>query len=494
MRQLTLDREKRQAIGLTYVLDQVETASPLSRKTLLRLEYFSATDRQARIRHFQYMKRLNEVMTSSKRAWSDVRTALSDLRDIVPVIKKLQAKIRLDVADLYLLKKHVSLEARLLMQPELLIAGGVSLTDHTRVLTLLHGNRTLEDLYPVRLALSDFDDAELAVARKDLALLQLSLSEVHEPLIEKALAKAEIAEEKVSGLEEKNLLWLEESLLPFVDSLRENQEKLVDLDLKMSKLMLTADYAPDVPRLAASSLSFDEVFHPEEVARLKSGGLWFTPLDISITNGLTLITGANMSGKSVALNTVLLNAILVNMGFMPFARGAVVPLFEAYEQIGDVQGDRSQGLSTFGAEVVAIKKAVFLAEQEKALIVIDEPFRGTNPEEGRLLTSGLSSHLSGQTSFVLMSTHYQVKTDGTYRHYVSGDIVIPTDEPKDEREAVRLLAEHVDYRLKEVTGKQDATHKAIEIAGWLGLQRSILATVERYKLSEEVEDGNAQTE
>lgn len=494
MKQLTLDREKRQAIGLTYVLEQVETASPLSRKTLLRLDYFSESDRQARIRHFQYMKRLNEVMTSGRKAWSDVRTALSDLRDIVPVIKKLQARIRLDVADLYLLKKHVSLEARLLLQPEVLIAGGVSLTDHTRVLTLLHGKRTLEDLYPVRLALSDFDDAELAEARKELAAIQLSLSEVHEPLVEKALAKVEIAEQRVSALEEKSLLWLEESLLPFADSLRENQEKLIDLDLKMSKLMLTADYKPDVPRLSSSHLSFDEVIHPEEDARLKTAGLSFTPLDISIADGLTLVTGANMSGKSVALNTVLLNAILVNMGFMPFAKEAVVPLFDAYERIGDVQGDRSQGLSTFGAEVVAIKKAVSLAEKEKALIVIDEPFRGTNPEEGRLLTSGLSSHLSDQASFVLLSTHYQVKTEGTYRHYVSGDIVIPTDEPKDEKDAVRLLSEHVDYRLKEVTGKQDTTHKAIEIAGWLGLQKSILETVERYKLSEEVEDGNAQIE
>ena len=494
MRQLNLNQEKRQAIGLTYVLDSVETASPLSRKTLLRLEYFTEEDRQARIRYFQYMKRLNEVRTSSKRSWSDARTALSDLRDIMPVLKKLDAQIRLDVADLHTLKKHVCLEESLHAAPELLTAAGISLTDHTRVLTLLHGNRSMEDLYPVRLALSDFDDVELANARRRLADLQLVLATTHEPYIESALTRVKEAEAEVILLSEKSLSWLEDSLRPFVHSLLQNQEKMIDLDLKMSKLLLTASPYSEAPRLDASRLYFKEVFHPEEKARLERSGLTFTPLDISVTSGLTLITGANMSGKSVALNTVLLNVLLVNLGFYPFAKEASVPLFAAYDRIGDIRGDRSQGLSTFGTEVVAIKKLITLAENEKALVVIDEPFRGTNPEEGKLLTSGLSSHLSDQPSFVLLATHYELKKERAYRHYVSGDIDLPQDQPEDEKEAIRLLSKHVDYRLKEVSEGVRSSQRAIEIAGWLGLQKDILSAVERLRLQEEVEDGNAQTE
>lgn len=489
MRRLDLDQKTMDAIGLSYVLDKVETASQFSKKALLACHYFTAEDRLARIAYFKSMKRLDEVMTSSKKVWNNSRNALSDLKDLSPVLKKLEASIRLDAADLFLLKQQVALQGKLLELREILVAGGIQLVDHTRVLTLLHGNRRKEDLYPIRLSLSDFDDAELASARKRLAALQLALADMKPPFIEAALSDLEEAEAIVTEREERHLLWLEESLQPFIESLYANQEKLVALDLQMSKLILTESYAPGIPRLSASRLLLQEAIQPEEASRLKNERHSFTPLDISLRPGLTLITGANMSGKSMALNTILLNALLVNMGFLPFAKGATVPLFASYVRIGDVEGDRSQGLSTFGSEVVELKAAAAQASKEKVLLLIDEPFRGTNPTEGRLLASGLSSFLAKQDSFSLLATHYRLADESRYRRYVSGDIHIPDETVSDEKDAIRLLSAHVDYRLKE--GAETERQKAIEIAAWLGLQEEILTQVEDIKRREEVEHGNA---
>lgn len=483
MKTLPFTQAKKDDIGLSYVLAQVDVTSPLSKRALYACHYFAANDKQKRIQYFQNMKRLKDVMTSDKEAWNAVKYALRDLIDIVPILDKVAGQVELDATDLYLLKKHVALEKRVMQQEALCKASGLLFTDHVRVETLLRGNRPLANGGPVRLALSDFDDQELAKARAEQAALNLQLPDASTRSLPLLLKTIEAAERRVRSLEAKTIEWLRQGLLPFCQTLTDNLNRLVDLDVCMGKIQL-ADLEAEMPRLDQRVLAFTDAYHLEEKERLSADGRTFTTQDVSVTKGVTLITGANMSGKSVALNTVFLNALLVNLGFYPFAKTAKVPLFDSYHHVGDVAADRRQGLSTFGTEVVSLKKAVQAAETATALLVIDEPFRGTNPEEGRSLASGLVSYLQTQESFTLMATHYRLRKQVKLRHYMSGDMILPEGAPLAEGAAIAQLAAHIDYRLKDVSNAQEVPQRAIDIAGWLGLQPEIIEQAKR--TSEEV--------
>lgn len=486
----------RDMLGLTHVLNRVRTASPVSRKRLLQAEHFDCSDRDVRIRYFKNMKRLNDVKSSQSMQYDQTVADLSDLRDISATVQKLREGVELDAADLFSLKKHVVLEQRLLTRPNVLKAAGVKLVDHAKVLALLSGSRPSDIFAPVRLALSDFDDAELKKQRRMAAELTLALADAADTgAADTMLERIAAVEAIVAAQEKRALVWLSKHLLPHAAGLAGNLDACVTLDLMLAKLNFAAETASESVVMDNGRLAFIDALHPEEEARLKTGGSRFTPLTGTMRPGVTVVQGANMSGKSVALNTFMLNALLVNMGFYPFAAAARVPLFDAYIWIGDVKGDRAQGLSTFGAEVGDIRTAVNQATAERVLLVIDEPFRGTNPVEGRLLASGLAAYLDTLDSFAMLSTHYSLIGETRYKRYRSGDIDVPDGLTADYEQAARELAKRVDYQLKDISGETAIPQKAIAIAGWLGLQEGILQAALRLKeQSAENMNGNLKSE
>jgi len=82
----------------------------------------------------------------------------------------------------------------------------------------------------------------------------------------------------------------------------------------------------------------------------------YTPISIRLNIGTTMITGANMGGKSVALKTIAENVLLFQMGFFVFAKYASIPLLDFIFFVSDDVQDISKGLSTFGAEIIKLKE------------------------------------------------------------------------------------------------------------------------------------------
>ena len=475
MKRLDWSDELKTTLGLTHVLERVQTAAQLSRQTLAECKFFTPDEQKERIQYFKSMKRLQVVMTSQESQYRDLCMTLSDLRDISGIVEKLKIGVDPDVKDLFVLKKQVALEQRVFRFTAFLKAAGLRLCDHARELALLGGTRGTGIDLPIRRSMSDFDDTELAADRQTMAVLMKALADrPDEAAEERIFLQLETVSARVTAGEAKVFRWLAQYLAPVADSLLANQAVLVSLDLMMAKIRLAAEYGCESVTLSSRELYFDQVIHPEEDRNLTRQGRMFTPVSMRVKAGVTVISGANMSGKSVALNTILLNAMLVNMGFFPFAKQAHVPIFARYIWVGDVQGDRTQGLSTFGAEVGLIREAVDAAAGSVCLIVLDEPFRGTNPGEGRRLAGGLASYLNELSSFTLIATHYRLSDEKRYRRYQSGDIDIPDVPPYDYEQAVRMLADRVDYRLRDITGVTSIPEKALAIAGWLGLQKEIL--------------------
>ena len=130
------------------------------------------------------------------------------------------------------------------------------------------------------------------------------------------------------------------------------------------------------------------------------------PIDLELGSLRALvISGPNTGGKTVALKTLGLAALLHQAGLRPPASRAALPVFDAVlADIGDPQSIE-MSLSTFSGHVRALI-AVLGAATDRSLVLIDEVASGTDPVEGSALAQALVARLAGQARLTVVTTHH----------------------------------------------------------------------------------------
>jgi DNA mismatch repair protein MutS2 len=130
------------------------------------------------------------------------------------------------------------------------------------------------------------------------------------------------------------------------------------------------------------------------------------PIDLDLGDLRALvISGPNTGGKTVALKTLGLAALLHQCGLRPPAAEAVLPVFD--EVLADI-GDRQSiemSLSTFSGHVRTLV-AILESATDRSLVLLDEVAAGTDPEEGSALAQALVERLAGQARLTVVTTHY----------------------------------------------------------------------------------------
>ncbi len=179
---------------------------------------------------------------------------------------------------------------------------------------------------------------------------------------------------------------------------------LVEVDALVARARFAQCYHCTQPQLDDSELALRQARHP----LLLFGERPVVPIDLLLPRDkqVLVVTGPNTGGKTVALKTLGLLALMAQSGVLiPAAEGSRLPCFQAiYTDVGDEQSIE-RNLSTFSAHVANLTE-ILERRAAPALVLLDEPGVGTDPDDGAALGIGMIRMLEASGARVALSTHY----------------------------------------------------------------------------------------
>lgn len=416
------------------MLDQLELQSGFARRWLLNSRMMASSEDIAA--SYAVLQRFADFVNRVEPLFiNTLNHKLCGLKDIRTTIKNLYNHAVLDDIELFEVK-HLAL-----------LASDVNklLDEHDMadVVVIPSLDKVIAILDPDGLKIATFYIYDSYCAQlKDLRSQMRQHPEQQEDLLIQA-----------SELEDDVRQDLSRQLHPFAAAIEQAQLALAQIDVDLAKAIQMKQMGLAFPMLSDDgSTRYQAMFHPQVKAALADRGREFQPVDIAYGEQPTLITGANMGGKTVVLKTLTLCQLLFQFGFgIPAASARIAVKDEIYFCIGDEQSVE-KGLSSFAAEMQNIDAVIKASrENRKLLALIDEPARTTNPTEGAALVTALLQVLANKDISLVMTTHYDI-------------------EPGDAR-CLRVKGFEngtMDYRLVEVQDGE-VPHEALNIAQSLGI-------------------------
>lgn len=429
--------------GIRYMLDQLDLQSGYARRWLLDRPMMTSADEilaeYDRLRRFlAYVESLEPTHLHT------LLFKLQGLKDIRTTIKNLSQRATLDDIELFEVKHLAILSTDVF---HLLRAADmhevVCVPDLEEVISILDPDGMKIATFYVY----DSYCAELRELRNKIRL---------HPEQEDLLFEANEIEASVRAD-------LCKKLFPYAAVIEQAQAALAQLDVILAKARQIQSIGLTVPGVSVNGTTcYKDLFHPQVKASLANDNRSFQPVDIQFDHTPTLITGANMGGKTVVLKTLTLCQYLFQFGFGIPASGAEIAVRDdVFFCIGDEQSIE-RGLSSFAAEMKNIDAVIKASRQNKKILaLIDEPARTTNPTEGSALVEALIRVLDGKDMSLVLTTHYDINPGHAHCLRVKGF--------EDGR---------MNYTLVEVDGGE-VPHEALNIAESLDIDRQWISEARR---------------
>ena len=354
----------RQVRGFRYMIEQLDICSAVGRRVLYDLPWLDSKSRlEAEFERIQKIMVLFEQPENESRL-ERLTGKLMQVRDIRGTIGRMAMEQVLDDLELFELKtfalcseeiRELVEEWRIVLLPEL-----------EPVARLLdpEGNR-IPHFY-----IYDTYSAELARLRAEIK--QKSLQGAEERELEALYVQSVVLEDKVR--EELSV-----QLRPYHDDLKQALEAVGLLDVVLAKARQAIRGQLTLPQIPEEGeMVFEGLFHPQIREILEQEGRAFQAVDLKLEKGTTVITGANMAGKSTYLRTIGVNYLLACVGApvccerLKLHPNQLITSLRTSDSLSDNE-------SYFFAELKRLKRIIDLLNQGQQLfIILDEILKGTN--------------------------------------------------------------------------------------------------------------------
>lgn len=487
-----LDTKQLSDIGFSYVLEKLEPCSPFGEELKRGLKNAFYSDIELLKNEYENIRILSEAIEKDRDAYLAVARALMHFKDVRRSIRRSESATLTDV-ELFEIKRFL-MGAETLADaakdfPAIEKLGGIRIFRLTEALDIVDPDGMRAQTF----RLADCCSDELARIRRERKSVDGALRALPagSPDRDALAARRTI----IAALEENEETRLRAEISAAFSSHAERAlelaESIAKLDLALAKAKLMLEHGAVLPRivpLGESAVEFVDMVNPNTDAILRETGQRFTPVSIEVGTGSTVITGANMGGKSVAVKTLALNTFLARIGMPVFAKSAVVPMVADIHLLSEDAEDSRGGLSSFGGEMVNFNRIITAAEAEEgALVLLDEFARGTNPSEGSALVRAAVRYFEKKrSSFAVITTHFDDVACLAPTHYQVMGLRNANEEELDaalmragtaasHRE---LLARFMDYGLFKAERDMNPPRDALKICRALRISKDFLECVD----------------
>lgn len=475
-----LDEKTRGKIGFDFVMEGLSIASVFGRIEFSKLGIIK--EENELFRQYDNIDKCSLIMKNGK-CFNELENLFMRFKDIKNTFKRSKNGEVLDEVELFEVKNYVMLlsELKQCCMKNKLELDGIRLQDFHEICDCLNQGKTKTSSFAIY---DDYSDKLLKIrtAKREIEKLiyRERDSEKRRELLKK---RAEITnEEKDEEFVIRKSLSSEIS--KYADELLQSTSSVGSLDITVAKARCAIVCGLSRPVLS-NKIKLVNGVNPMVKQKVQEKGGRFQPINLEISIGTTVITGANMGGKTVALSIAALNYILANMGFYVFAEEfEFIPLEFMYFLSEDAESLQN-GLSTFGGEVIKLKQILKDIKQKRGFIILDEFARGTNPEEGSSITKALVKYLNSFASISLISTHYDGVCSVASNHYqVKGlskvDFSSISGIEKEE-DFLKLINRYMDYSLEKVEKDTPIPRDAMNICRLMGIDKEIISMEEDYE-------------
>lgn len=439
--------------SLRFVYEKLQFYSALGRQYLLNLPF--CTDSESLSTELSHLEEFITIWKSegNRVVFSHLCQQIHQLNNIAPTLLSLENGAVLDDVQLFEIKKTAILTKAIAVDVNKLNISWLLYEPMEPVINILDPEHTHIPHFYVYSAY----DEELACLREKMKSMDNAQD------IETYRFQAQQVEDRVR-------LQLSEKLRPYHAALFQNLRSTAYLDMLIAKAKLAIEWNACKPQINDSH-NITNLINPEVAAALRQKGRQFQPVSIAFGRETVLITGANMAGKSVLLQSVALAQYLFQFGFFLPAESAQLPVMdEVITSIGDRQSALS-GLSSFAVEVLTIDRIIKTArEGKRVLALVDELARTTNPDEGKRMVNGFIRICRKLNLTAIVTTHYGGLDVNCKRLRVKG-LQIP--EGVDSL-SIGHIADYMDYSLVE-TRDDDVPKEAFTIARLLRVDEAFLS-------------------
>lgn len=470
-----IDDKSLERLGFKKLLSRVETLSPYGKSKLKGLKNYLRGEEDLLEEEFNKMETFMKFSSNNRDIVRNVEGIIHRLKDIKTAINNCLKEHILDEVDLFEIKVQAFLMEELneYLKEFPTDLHYFLLKDVSKVIKALDPDNDKTPTFYIYESYSP-ELREIREKKKGIEKEIYASNDFDEiTRLKEERLKVLVEEERIE-LEIKKKLTL--ILYDEAEDFLENIEKIGNLDFLMAKVRFAKTYGGIRPEISKNyEIDVKGLVNIEVREVLEAKSRPFTPIDISIGSGVTIITGANMGGKSVALKTITENLLLFHMGFFVIAEEAKFPLIDFVFFISDDMQDISKGLSTFGAEIMKLKEVNVFLDLGIGFVVFDEFARGTNPKEGQKFVEALAKYLNDRPTISLMTTHFDgIVREGMNHYQVVGLKNVDFNKLKTKIElssnSMGLIQEYMDFRL-EKAGKEEVPKDALNIAKLIGIDK-----------------------